>query len=88
LPWWVILLWWWAKLEWLENIAKESFKLATFLAKDRSWTLPEMSTNLQLMNLTWWYNWSEKYQDQKSWWFSLDWSWAKWIWKFFKDAFF
>ena len=88
LPWWVILMWWWAKLEWVDTIAKDIFKLATFYAKDRTWLVPEISSNLQLLNLSAWYNRSEKYQWEKWWWwFKFDWSWTKKVFKFIKDIF-
>lgn len=89
LAWWVYLYGWWAKLTGVDEIAKNMFKLATFYAKDHSMWLPELGNNLQLINLLWAYNWSEKYhQEARKWlglWFSMDW--AKWVWNFIKEIF-
>jgi len=89
LAWWVYLYWWWAKLTWVDEIAKNMFKLATFYAKDQTMWMPELWNNLQLINLLSAYHRSEKYQwENKKWlwlWLSMDR--AKWLWNFIKEIF-
>lgn len=89
LAWGVYLYWWWSKLAWVDEIAKNMFKLATFYAKDHQMWLPELGNNLQLINVLAAYHWSDKYhENHKGWlglWFSMNW--AKGAWNFIKEIF-
>ncbi len=76
LPWWVFLVWGWAKADGVEQIAKSIFKLATFKWKDLIYNLWDLSTNQQLVSLIWIYARADKYYEgSKSWfrWISLWW---------------
>ncbi len=63
LPWGVFLVWGWTKTDWIENIAKRTFKLATFMAKDIIYGVGDISHNPQLISLIGIYGWAEKYYD-------------------------
>jgi cell division ATPase FtsA len=86
---WVYLYGWWAKLTGIDAIAKNMFKLATFLPKDDTMWLPELGSNLQLLNLLWAYNRADKYHDGRSRWLGLWFSmwWAKSVRDFIKEIF-
>jgi cell division protein FtsA len=88
LPWWIILVWWWAKLPNLDLLSKDIFKLATFYWKDNQLNLWDISNNIQFTNVLWTFVWSSKYMDWRKWsWLKINWN----IWwsvkKFFKDLF-
>ncbi len=63
LPWGVFLVWGWAKTDGIENIAKRTFKLATFMGKDIIYGVGDISHNPQLLSLIGIYGWAEKYYD-------------------------
>lgn len=63
LPWGVFLVGWWAKTDGIENIAKRTFKLATFMGKDIIYGVWDISHNPQLLSLIGIYGWAEKYYD-------------------------
>jgi len=47
----VFLLWGWAKMPNIDALAKQTFKLATFFAKDHTLQLGEISSNIQMLNV-------------------------------------
>ena len=65
LPWWVILMWWWAKAKNLDLLAKDVFKLAVFPAQDKVLKLWDISRNLQYINVIGDYVRSNKYKNTK-----------------------
>lgn len=89
LPWWIILIWWWAKMENLDLLAKEVFKLASFYWKDKVFSIWDLSNNLQFINILWDYYWSNKYFDNTKSSFNLwvDFGFIKKIVKYVKDLF-
>ncbi len=89
LPWWVILVWWWAKMANLDKLSKLQFKLATWYWKDNLMKLWELSSNLQYVNVIWVNYWFWKYGWIIWWWFSIwiSFSWLKKLWKYIKDMF-
>lgn len=70
LPWWVLLMWWASKTKWLDMLAKDVFKLASFAAEDKMMRLWDLSKNPIFINVIGANVWSQKYQ-QRRWWFSL-----------------
>ncbi len=90
LPWWVILIWWWAKMPNLDLLSKDIFKLATFYGKDTQLNLWDISNNIQFSNVLWTFVWSNKYQDGRKWWGWINLDIKKIWWKitdFFKNLF-
>jgi len=45
----------------IDMLAKDIFKVATFLGQDKNNITKELSTNLQFLNTLGLYSWSEKY---------------------------
>lgn len=89
LPWWILLLWGWAKIKYIDILSKEIFKLATFYAKDHVVELGDLSSNIQFINIIWCYYRSLKYMEEsRHGWPKLNvWKTIWKIWKFFKDLF-
>ncbi len=88
LPWWVILIWWWAKMPNLDLLSKNTFKLATFYGKDTQLNLWDISSNIQFTNVLWTFVWSNKYVEWRKWSsFNINWNLRSTVWKFFKDLF-
>jgi len=89
LPWGILLLWWWAKIKYIDILAKEVFKLATFYAKDQVINIGDLSNNIQFLNIIGCYYWSLKYVEEwrHGWWGINFWKTMWKIWKFFKDLF-
>ena len=87
LPWWVLLIWWWAKMTNLDILAKDIFKLATFYGKDNQLNLWDLSTNIQFINVLWTYVWSNKYTEWRKSNFKLNFNVFSKVGKFFKDLF-
>jgi cell division protein FtsA len=87
LPWWVVLIWWWARIPNLDILSKDIFKIATFYGKDNLLNLWDISSNIQFMNVLWVYLRTNKYSESRRWiWIKIPnvlWN----IWKFFKDLF-
>lgn len=52
-----------SKMQNLDYLAKQTFKLATFYGKDLILGLGDLSVNIQFLNLLWVYHWSNKYMD-------------------------
>jgi len=61
LPAGVVITWGAAKVENILVLAKDVFKLATFLAKEQSLSFGDASSHPQLINLLWVYLWIQKY---------------------------
>jgi len=87
LPWWVLLIWWWSKMANLDVLAKDIFKLATFYGRDNQLNIPELSTNIQFVNVLWTYVWSSKYTEWRKSNFKLNFNVFGKIGKFFKELF-
>lgn len=88
LPGWVLLMWWWARMKWVDGLAKETFKLATRFAKNNQLHVWEIGNHLQFLNNMGLYMYSEKYSDVANK-FKLN-LWLgriKDAWKFLKEAF-
>ena len=66
LPWGILLIGGWAKMQNLDYLAKNVFKLATFYGKDILVDVWDLSLNIQFVNLLGVYNWSNKYMDVSS----------------------
>ena len=64
LPWWILLLWGWAKAKYLDILSKEVFKLVTFYAKDHALNLWDLSSNIQFINVIWCYYRSLKFEEE------------------------
>ena len=65
LPWGVLLIGGASKMQNLDYLAKNVFKLATFYGKDLLVDVWDLSLNIQFVNLLWIYYWSNKYTDGK-----------------------
>ena len=91
LPWWIVITWWWAKIEWLEEICKNIMNLpaqiwfpceiTTVVDKIND---PEYATAVWLIKYwsefwEWW--WGFDFWNVL-WWFSGFW---EWIWKWLKS---
>jgi len=88
LPWWVILIWAWAKTPNLDLLAKDTFKLATFYGKDTQLNLWDISNNIQFTNVLWTFIWSSKYIEGRKWsWLSINFNILEPIGKFLKNLF-
>ena len=66
LPWGILLIGWGAKMQNLDYLAKNVFKLATFYGKDLLVDIWDLSLNIQFINLLGVYYWSNKYMDVSS----------------------
>lgn len=62
LPWWILLLGGWSKIQHLEYFAKDMFKLAAFYGKDNVVNLWDISNNVQFLNVLGCYYRSQKYE--------------------------
>ncbi len=90
LPWWAIFVWWWSKMKNIDKLAKETFKFAAFLGKDKVLKLWDFSSNPQFISSIWIYTWSKKYSGKasSSWSLpSLKFDWMKKIVDFIKNLF-
>lgn len=89
LPWGVMLIWGWAKIQNLDRLAKNIFKLAVFYWKDKVLNIWDLSWNQQFVNVLWAYVWAKKYAETPSSWlsFKLNFGFMQKIIKFFKDLF-
>lgn len=65
LPWWVYLLWWWAKAKNVDMLAKDVFRLAVFPAHDKVMQLGDLSYNPQFVSVIGDYVRANKYQNTK-----------------------
>jgi len=63
LPWWVIITWWATKVQNIEMLAKDVFKLAVFRWHDKVMQLGDLSHNPQFINVIGDYVWANKYQN-------------------------
>ncbi len=89
LPGGVVLIWWASKMQNLDILAKNVFKLATFkwaITHNNIW---DLWNNPQFVNVLWCFIWSNKYIEwRKTAWFGFNLWWiGKSIWNFFKDLF-
>jgi len=66
LPGGILLIGWGAKMQNLDYLAKNVFKLATFYGKDLLVDIWDLSLNIQFINLLGVYYWSNKYMDVSS----------------------
>lgn len=95
LPWGVFLVWGWTKADWVDQIAKSIFRLATFKWKDIIYNLGDLSTNQQLVSLIWIYARADKYYEGSKWrlrWisfsnFNMGWQWRQKIRQWIKNVF-
>ena len=88
LPWWILLIGWWSKMQNLDYLAKNVFKLATFYGKDLMVDVGDLSLNIQFVNLLGIYYWSNKYSDESSRGPKIStWKIVKKVWKWFTDLF-
>ncbi|MEF2176094.1 MAG: cell division protein FtsA [Candidatus Absconditabacteria bacterium] len=89
LPGGIILIGGGAKMENLDLLAKEVFKLASFYGKDKVFSIGDLSNNLQFINILGDYYWSNKYFDNTKSSFNLgvDFGFIKKIVKYVKDLF-
>ncbi len=88
LPGWVLLLGGGARMKGVDGLAKESFKLATFYAKNKHLQVGEIGNHLQFLNSMGIYLYSEKYSDvANKFKLNLNFGWVKGIWKFLKEVF-
>ncbi len=89
LPGGILLLGWGSKIQYIDLLAKDIFKLATFYAKDQVVNIGDLSSNIQFVNIIWCYYRSLKYMDDShhsGWKVDFGKTFQK-IWKFFKDLF-
>lgn len=90
LPWWVVLVGWWAKMNNVEKLSKEYFKLVTFFGKDKVYNISDVSTKLQYINTIWVNAWVDKYWVWSGWFSMSMWVWLWWVKKvikYIKDMF-
>ena len=89
LPWWVILSGGASKVQNIDHLAKDVFKLAVFKWVDKVMQLGDLSHNPQFINVIWDFVWANKYQNTKRKWFNfkLDFSFVRWFWEFLKKMF-
>ena len=67
LPWWIILIWWWAKIKNIELFTREYFQLACKIWKIQQSEFAQLWQNPLFVNVIWNYIWEEKYWDDQSW---------------------
>jgi len=67
LPWWIILIWWWAKIKNIEWFTREYFQLACKIWKIQQSEFAQLWQNPLFINVIWNYIWEEKYWDDQSW---------------------
>ena len=67
LPWWIILIWWWAKIKNIEWFTREYFQLACKIWKIQQSEFAQLWQNPLFVNVIWNYIWEEKYWDDQSW---------------------
>ncbi len=72
LPWWVLLIGGASKVENLLWLAKDVFKLASFVWEERNLDLWDLSHNQHFISLLWNYTWFQKYDMWRSKWFSFN----------------
>ena len=89
LAWGVHLIGWGAKIKNIDLLAREIFKLPSFLGRDRVLKLWDLSNNVQFVNVIWDYLWYDKYGEEGWWWFvfNLSFDWFKNIINFFRKLF-
>lgn len=87
LPGWVVLTWGGSKIQHIEYLAKQTFKLATFFGKDKQLWLGEIGNNLQFTNLIGAYIRSNKYIEWRKSSFKLNFDVFGKIGKFIKELF-
>ena len=63
LPGGILLIGGGSKMQNVDYLAKQTFKLATFYGKDLMVNVGDLSLNVQFINLLWVYFWSNKYMD-------------------------
>ena len=63
LPGGILLIGGGSKMQNVDYLAKQTFKLATFYGKDLMVNVGDLSLNVQFINLLWVYVWSNKYMD-------------------------
>lgn len=88
----VYITWWASKVENLLLLAKNTFKLASFHAKERILKITDVSENLQMTSLLGLYTRTNKYHQPKKKGFGfkgmkMDFSWVGKIWEFLKQLF-
>ena len=89
LPWGILLIGWGSKMQNLDYLSKNVFKLATFYGKDLLVDVWDLSLNIQFVNLLGIYYWSNKYVDGSSRGPRMVSVWKIWkkIWWWLKDLF-
>ena len=89
LPWGILLIGWGSKMQNLDYLSKNVFKLATFYGKDLLVDVGDLSLNIQFVNLLGIYYWSNKYVDGSSRGPKMVNVWKIWkkIWWWLKDLF-
>lgn len=86
LPGGILLIGGGSKMQNVDYLAKQTFKLATFYGKDLMVNVGDLSLNVQFINLLWVYFWSNKYMDIDSRKTSFKtWKIFNKIWNFFRD---
>ncbi|MFA7284441.1 MAG: cell division protein FtsA [Candidatus Absconditabacterales bacterium] len=88
LPGGILLMGGGARMKGADGLAKETFRLATFFAKNKQLHVGELGNHLQFLNTMGLYVYSEKYSDvANKFKLSIGFGWAKDIWKFLKEVF-
>ena len=76
LPWWIILVWWWAKIKNIEEFTREYFQLACKIWKIQQQEFAQLWQNPLFVNVIWDYIWEEKYwEDQWGWLLNFNFDW-------------
>ncbi len=87
LAWWVILIGGGSKINNIDILAKDIFKLATFYGKDNVLNLGDISSNQLFISVLWTYLRSNKYTEGRKTSFKLNFDIINTVTKFFKDLF-